>query len=1182
MYNNQKAESSVNSLTSEEEFDFCNAETGQKFIIKWSPPEEVKFFSKTRYASPRVFSKSVPRRNKSLARYRINRSLNFDIGHGRSEGLFKSPNSTAGSSSTLDGEKHLTRSAKIMRALNLKGSSFEAKTKRINKSLNFDLSPSPKRLLNSDKSSCDFDDAIATSSPKLSKSLNNIDTSNDSSISNALGTSIESIDENQNQTPSQHHRTVKKSLNYLTPSTRKNIRSSPEFKRHSPMYRSEIINNIMQIGMTPNLQSSKRTNSKLKKMNNEMTISTPRNLFNDFGDDENERPQTPENVFQVVPESMSAIKKSHKKERFSRRIGKSTAYKIDADTEKHEESFTNESIVLSPSEERPSTPQMNDSYPSPSYDVNSIKQSHKKDKSKKKAFSCHSDDDNSDAGSILNYSDDQEEDEEKEEDQEDYVPIECIVSSKSKKNITSWSDNIVQDSIPSDQNTNSELRNFIENNNEVQPQCLDSVKATEVTVLQEFGKNSENTQESREPPEPVDNESNLGGASSNNREELVEPLLDDSKAASSPKPMPQCSTSGDNWIRTPTVSREESGSTNRPTTPENHINFFHHIMTDSIKKSHKKIKDKNKKKLLRPRVLQQGIDAMESHVVLPVIRIQQDENVKDVISGKQTPTSPKSSADRACTPENVNSSRLLLSQYSSVKKSHKKDKHKKIVSSFVRRQKFFNRDNDYATYSQYDSEDCARVLDHSGSNYESAQEDMTTSTKSSKSNQDDSLDGIIDVNQLLSPKHQGTSKLSSNISPLDKTSPNKRKKSPSDSISKDLSLLLSNPEFSSVDYESAEDEFKIFTPIKKRRSLVTPNTVRLVERTINTEETSEDAERIDRSRCVTPIMSSKDHNMQSCGNDLMTPDKSNNTLPLMTEESSKDMQVQATTENPSGRSTPKNRSTAELIFNIDSIKKSHKKDKRSYGLRRSLISEQKRCDYGAKENNCASLDFRVPINYPTPNSKDCSYNSDRDDLEAFKSISDIESKELYSHDNSSPQPSTSYENPVVLGSNSKTESRATARTPPNCLKVQSYIKLLQTASIKRSHKKVRDRKRHNVTIKDPELSDDGSIFDDDDRMCSIESDDDDVKNKQNERNKKNNVSMDTSVSADEPVPLSNDLRSYEPNSLANMEQQIQQKLQRSADFSDDGSIFHTEEKIESALDEVDVDRSNAENSWSRD
>jgi len=289
----------------------CNPEIEHKMIINWTPPDEKKFLLKRRFVSPRMLSKSVPRRNKNLFQYRMSRSLNFDVINSGNNTWRKSPNSSFDSSSDIDksSSRDLSRSAKIMRALSLDHNSIRHQNINIKKSLNFD-SPSPKKgsYLN-DSPNNDSVSVDTSASPTFDKLLSYDTNSLGSVSSNVLIVSSDSIDENQNQTPQKSRKVAK--ISNGTSDTKENHNNSSE-SSSSSLLRSNLkdrIDNILHIVQTPDLQSFKRERSKTHGC----VASTPRNLFQEFNQDECDRPLTPENIMHLIPESMSAIKKSHKK-----------------------------------------------------------------------------------------------------------------------------------------------------------------------------------------------------------------------------------------------------------------------------------------------------------------------------------------------------------------------------------------------------------------------------------------------------------------------------------------------------------------------------------------------------------------------------------------------------------------------------------------------------------------------------------------------------------------------------------------------------------------------------------------------------------------------------------------------------------------------------------------------------
>lgn len=294
--------------------NIMNSESKHKVLINWSPFNESTFL--LQHGSPRMLSKSVPRINRSLFRYKINRSLNFDV-RSRKNSWSKSSNS-----SLDDGDnsfekdrlsRDLSRSAKIMRALSFDLNSSSHRNMGIKRSLNFDLTPSPEKS-NSNSSNSHTDSTNAklsdsTSSPLLSEFSKLEANSSDSTANSAL----ESMDENQNQTPKQNRKMIKISNNE-TFDTKKNVNESESFCSTSSFRSSSKDNpdNIMCMTQTPDLQSLKQ-NNRSKAFNCVIIASTPRNLFQEFNENEDNRPCTPENVMHLIPQSISSIKKSHKK-----------------------------------------------------------------------------------------------------------------------------------------------------------------------------------------------------------------------------------------------------------------------------------------------------------------------------------------------------------------------------------------------------------------------------------------------------------------------------------------------------------------------------------------------------------------------------------------------------------------------------------------------------------------------------------------------------------------------------------------------------------------------------------------------------------------------------------------------------------------------------------------------------
>lgn len=262
----------------------------------------------------RVLNKSVPLRSTSFIHHRMNRSLNFDIISPRKSNLLKYSNSPLDSNSfdTDKSLRDLSRSAKIMRALSISRDLFYHRNVTIKKSLNFDSSPSPQKTSNFNTSS--VDSMTDTSSPMLDKSLRLDSSSNDSVASSMLIASLESIDENQNRTPQQNRKIAK-----MLSNRRINIKENTDESESSCSTSSlrsnlrEKIDNIVYASHTPNLQSFNHQDNRSRAPGCIIVASTPRNLTQEFNQDANNRSHTPDNMMDLIPESMSAIKKSHKK-----------------------------------------------------------------------------------------------------------------------------------------------------------------------------------------------------------------------------------------------------------------------------------------------------------------------------------------------------------------------------------------------------------------------------------------------------------------------------------------------------------------------------------------------------------------------------------------------------------------------------------------------------------------------------------------------------------------------------------------------------------------------------------------------------------------------------------------------------------------------------------------------------
>ncbi|CAD6227373.1 GSCOCG00006143001-RA-CDS [Cotesia congregata] len=957
----------------EEGYDFYPIKSGQGYYLKFTPPSDAKLCSRL-YPS-RLLSRSLPRRNRSLVNFKINRSLQFDSSINpqeprRKSDSFLSPKSVG--HSPINRNLPLSRSAKILKSLNIEYSPvMNNEYKKINKTLKFDLSPSSSRFKSpipstASNSRCKLLSNSSIKSSGINKSLN-FDSCDDSPVASAHETSIESMDENQNQTPSsQKSRKIKKTLSYLSlSSSGSGTSSSFEFNLlSSPGLRTELrekIDDIVVTSMMSTPQSKLLSGHKQLINDDEIAVSTPRNLYKDFTDDEidtdkgnddnddEERPETPVNVIRLIPESMSAIKKSHRKERFTgrfmNRISQNSAEEpLEMDVD---------------SEERATTPLTSDVQKSPNFSIHSIKKSHKKDISKKKLCVNHSEDELSDDGSLFDYS--------------------SIEEEKVK--------------------TNSPGSKAL-------PEVNEEVKF-------------------QTPPKTRQNETQ------------------------------------------PSTPATPKAGTSTVMTPENRIDYLKRIMTDSIKKSHKKLKDSNKKTLFKSRLTerQQEIASIRTN------GLNLNESPEPEINSSK---SPNTDAElRAGTPENINSSRILLSKFSSVKKSHRKDKHRKI--GFAQRHIMMN---DSIESSSPEMELCKSP---SKRLFNIPRIDITAASTSSKSSNDSTSihhdnNRYQSLNQSVLDSEDGDFKLIS--------SPNKRK---SPNVTNSTSIEESNNELKSIDDQCAEEEeFKIFTPIKKRKSIGKFKKNNANECVFSTPKKPVDD--LCSDRCETPRL----------GINILLPglgnaveknknyNNSNNNIENIKRDDAICEGAQSDGDT-SGRQTPDNLNRIKMISSLSSIKKSHRKDKwakvRTRESSRLLVK---------KNNNSLNVkdDFEdlSMVNNTSWRSTNLTYDSSSDGMEKNES----------SEEPTSPKPSTSsINNHTAAGSNAEPVA-----TPPNCLQVKKYLMLVQNTSIKKSRKKMREKKKHDsIIVADNDQDDgnlsDGSIFDGEQKKSDYESsglmEDDDVK-----------------------------------------------------------------------------------------
>lgn len=455
---------------------------------------------------------------------------------------------------------------------------------------------------------------------------------------------------------------------------------------------------------------------------------------------------------------------------------------------------------------------------------------------------------------------------------------------------------------------------------------------------------------------------------------------------------------------------------NKVVTPENHINMVKHILTESIKKSHKKIKHGNRRALFETKDLHEKMESAKSEISIEDA-CNNDQDIKNQIADMICVTNPQNS-DRPSTPENINSSRLLLLDFNSVKKSHRKDKRSKRTSSFAECHDYEYRKRNNLLQNRYEEEKIDRTL-----------------------HRNESLE--LEESPVKSPK---------------------RKKKP-------VSMFLqsSTPKMSSAFMfldKDIDDEFKIYTPIKKRQILYTvTHHVSADEMTQKKDESAQETSKeIDCSRCVTPVArfkgSRKNQDLISERDNVERFETDVSVLKAVDTANLKD----------NGRSTPINMSTMELLCNVDSIKKSHKKDKHS----KRPISEKKQ-SYIA-ENKHTTLSLKHVDNYCTEKEM-CSNTREKEKDKSYREIA---------YDD--PQPSTSREGDNIENAKNTTKFRLLNTTPPNSLNAMNLIKLLHTTSIKKSHKKERDfnaQAKYILLSQEHELSDDGSIFDEEDRLMSF-------------------------------------------------------------------------------------------------
>jgi len=475
-----------------------------------------------------------------------------------------------------------------------------------------------------------------------------------------------------------------------------------------------------------------------------------------------------------------------------------------------------------------------------------------------------------------------------------------------------------------------------------------------------------------------------------------------------------------------------SQDNNEIVTPENNVNMLKQVSTESIKKSHKKIKHGNRKTLFKTKDLNQNMELAKSEISMEgVCNIDQD--IKSQTADSTRVSSPQNfEFERPSTPENVNSSRLLLLDFNSVKKSHKKDKRSKRSSSFAEcHYKYRKRSSNSLQRSRYE-ENTGRTLCK---------------------------------NEFLGLKESPG------------MSPKKKKKSVS------MFLQCSTPKissaFMSLENKDIKDEFKICTPIKKLPIMLpVTNHVSADEISQEEDESAQTSKEIDCTRCVTPVACFKELRKNE---DLTL--ECDNAKRFETDVSISKATDTANLKNKNGRSTPINMSTTELLCNIDSIKKSHKKDKHSHSKRPIL---KKKGSYIEENGNISFINNEEILEEPTI--LPFKHHVDKHCAEKEMCIIMEKDKSYRETDYNNPQPSTSRGGDDMENGKKNSKSKFLDTTPPNSLNAMNLIKL-HTTSIKKSHKKKRDtnaQTKYILMSQEYELSDDGSIFDEEEKLNSIE------------------------------------------------------------------------------------------------
>jgi len=477
----------------------------------------------------------------------------------------------------------------------------------------------------------------------------------------------------------------------------------------------------------------------------------------------------------------------------------------------------------------------------------------------------------------------------------------------------------------------------------------------------------------------------------------------------------------------------------RAVTPENYVNIIQEIFTESIKKSHKKVKHENRKSFISRSLHQK-------------MKLAQDVHSNNDYESITNTTHLLNSQDiaRPKTPDDINSSRLLLMQFSSVKKSHKKDKHNKRISGLAKCHKYqeFRKRNDNSILNNGSKED-------------------------------------IDESLLTRDPFES---LESKNSP--DVSPNKKKKSMNVSVQNEAHRWFSE---SSLSYGNMKNEFKIYTPIKRISNLlIASDNVCIDESSSNKNESIQLVpKKVDFSRCVTPTAhcsrKSRKSEQRAVSDEYVHTDESKTDACISHDEIANTADPKDCIEiSHNGRTTPTNMSTTELLCDINSIKKSHKKNKYSSSI----------CKRGRKESshnpeiknvNFANNTFEVTFEEHTTSVLQHSDTCDPStETEMCSNIHDVKEDKNYEgtiYD--TPQPSTSRTNSDIGNLMNVNASNLLNATPPNDFNTTNFITLFNSTSIKKFHKKERDynaETKYILMSSEHDLSDDGSIFDKEDRL----------------------------------------------------------------------------------------------------